>query len=272
MDFVYKEWLFNTNPYSIEGRPPNGNENWITSDDYKLFKSNLRKYPESIHLEEYIRNPIRYEFNNHGFRTSDDFNLQDEGNIFLGCSHTFGIGHHLENTWGYKLSQKIGSKFYNISEPGSGIYTQYRYLMYLKDKLNFKNVFHFLPSECWNRYEFIGSDGKHHGLDYENLSKDMLDILFVDEQIHFFNYVFIDAIRFMLNEMGVNYYLVTKSWMKHEIDPYHTTLTPARDLIHYYVEEHTELANLFYYKYQNNLVDNKDNSFSLEERNKPNIS
>ena len=32
----------------------------------------------------------------------------------MGCSHTFGIGHHLENTWGFKLNNVIGGKFWNL--------------------------------------------------------------------------------------------------------------------------------------------------------------
>ena len=40
---------------------------------------------------------IEYKLNNEGFRTPDDFNSMDEGNIFLGCSHTFGVGLPIEN-------------------------------------------------------------------------------------------------------------------------------------------------------------------------------
>jgi hypothetical protein len=88
-------------------------------DTKKLWRDNSRKYPNDKTTQYYTENPIEYKFNNYGFRTPDDFN-DDEGNIFLGCSHTIGIGHHLENTWSYKLNQSLGGKFWNLSQGGNG--------------------------------------------------------------------------------------------------------------------------------------------------------
>jgi hypothetical protein len=257
MKFEYKNW-FLENPQFPNHRKPNSTALWHTMDTESLFKQNLEKYPNSIHLQNYQQNPITYSYNNYGFRTSDNFSLLDSGNIFLGCSHTFGIGHYLENTWPYKLSQMIGGKNYNISEPGSGIFTQYRYLNYFKDKLNFKNVFHYLPNEDWVRYEQIKNNEFLGIFPWDNLSNDLIDFLYEDKTIHFINYIFIDAIRYMLNQIGCNYYLLTNV-------PIIDKQTPARDLSHYHVEEHSELADMFYYKYKNKITDNTDNSILLNE-------
>jgi len=265
MKFEYKKW-FLENPQFPKHRKPNTIDLWHTADTQELFKQNLEKYPDSIHLQNYLKNPITYSYNNYGFRTPDDFNLEGDGNVFLGCSHTFGIGHYLEDTWSYKLSKKIDGKNYNISEPGSGIMTQYRYLNYFKDKIKFKNVFHYLPNEDWGRYEIINDDMFMGIFPDEYKSSYLVDVLYNDKFIHMVNYVYIDAIRYMLNEMGCNYYLLTNSFLLlGEINPYHKTLIPARDLMHYYTLDQAEICNIFYYKYKNNMTDNKDNFLLLNE-------
>ena len=100
-----------------------------------------------------MENPIEYKLNNEKFRTPDDFNLIDEGNVYLGCSHTFGIGLHLENVWSYKLNQKIGGKFWNLSVAGTGVVSHYRILKGYYKELKIKNIFHFAPK--YPRFEFI---------------------------------------------------------------------------------------------------------------------
>ena len=265
MKFEYKNW-FLENPQFPSYRKPNETSLWHVADTKELFEENLKKYPTSPHLLNYEQNPITYKYNNYGFRTPDDFTLDGEGNVFLGCSHTFGIGHYLKDVWAYKLSEMIGGKFYNISEPGSGLMTQYRYLNYFKDKIKFKNLFHFLPNECWGRYEFIGQKNIFEISNPHGKSSDFVDFLYSDKQMQMFQYIYIDAIRFLLNELGVNYYIITKSWNSiPNVNPHHESLTPARDLMHYYVEEHSELADMFYYKYKNKITDNTDNSILLNE-------
>ena len=92
------------------------------------------------------KNPINYKLNNYGFRTNDNLEKK-EGNVFLGCSFTFGEGHHLENTWSYKLHKKIGGglKFWNLSMGGTGIDFAFRMLYSYKNLIDVKNVFLFIP-------------------------------------------------------------------------------------------------------------------------------
>jgi len=221
--------------FKIYNRPTNDIEYWHISDTDVLFEYNKKKYSNSPHIKNYIDNPIEYRYNNYGMRTNDEFSLEGDGNVFLGCSHTFGIGHYLENTWSYKLHKKIGGKFYNISEPGSGIDIQYEYLKYFKNKIKFKNLFHFFPDECFVRFdERIVS----HFPNYDELKNVV--------------YMYFNFINNLCDEIGVNYYLITKSF--HDvanINPFHENLTPARDLRHYYVEEHDEIVDLFYTKFLN---------------------
>ena len=77
---------------------------WLSPDRLDLFEKNYNQYNNES-LIYYKENPIKYRLNNYGFRSHDDFDDINEGNIFLGCSHTLGVGHHLENTWAYKLNE-----------------------------------------------------------------------------------------------------------------------------------------------------------------------
>jgi len=230
--------------------------NYFNSDGKPRFLRNLQKFPNSIHLLNYKKNPIEYKLNNYGFRTPDNFTLNGEGNIFLGCSHTFGIGHYLENTWSYKLSKKVGGKFYNISEPGCGVMTQYRYLKEFATKLKFKNVFHFLPDECFGRYEYPFND-EHFKSFYmdpnevhlEKYKNWLSDVLTVSKFRMSNNMVYIDAIKSICNDNDVDYYLITKSFLNKNIDIYDPNRIPARDVEHYYVDEQESIYNEFLNQY-----------------------
>ncbi len=264
MKFEYKNW-FLEKPKFPTHRIPNTTSLWHVMDTEELFNLNFQKYPNSQHLQNYKQFPIKYQYNNYGFRTPDNFDLETIGNVYLGCSHTFGIGLHLEDTWVYKLNKEIGGKNYNIAEPGSGIMTQYRYLNYFKDKIKFNNVFHYLPDEDWTRYEKISNDEFETIYHTDAISKDLFNFLYDDKTIHLINYVFIDAIRYMLNTRGINYYLVTKTRNVDKVDPYSKKLKPARDLAHYYVEDHDEIFGMFHHKYLNKITDNIDNNILLNE-------
>ena len=254
------EKYFYTNKHGLDGRESYNTYDFFPADTEERFNEHVEKYPDSIHIQNYLKKPIQYDLNMYGFRTPDDFDLKDSGNVFLGCSHTFGIGHYLENTWSYILSQKIGGKFYNISHPGTGVMTQYRFLKHFSPEINFKNVFHFLPHECWQRMEYPFKEGAFDILSYHEEHEEhfqkykdfILDVITVEKFSNNNVMVYIDAIKTICKENGANYYLITDSYLK-EINPYHTEMTPARDLSHYYVEEHHELANLFLKQYNNNL-------------------
>ena len=124
---------------------PNTTYDWITQNEEENFISNLKRYPNNESLLHYLENPIKYSLNNEGFRTPDDFNSTDEGNVFLGCSYTFGVGHHLENVWSYKVNDHIGGKFWNLSIGGTGVMSHYRLLVGYYKELKIKNIFHYLP-------------------------------------------------------------------------------------------------------------------------------
>lgn len=225
---------------------------FIPSDTKDRFKDNLNKFPDSPHLLNYQKNPINYSINNYGFRTPDDFFDGDEGTVYLGCSHTFGTGHHLENTWAYKLHNQIGDgKFINLSCGSIGLTSQYVYLKYFSEKLKIKKIFHYYPNECFFRYEFFNTNEE---LDFFNANSNNKELnsfyykyLMSEAQNDLHNLSYLDAIKNVCRENNANYYIYNKSFIDLEStsDAYHKKLTPARDLIHLYVEHHDEICTHF---------------------------
>ena len=124
---------------------------WDGNDSPEAFAEKLEKYPTKD-LIYYRDNPLTYKLNNKGFRTPDDFTDKSKGNVFIGCSHTFGTGHYLENTWGYMLSQEIGGDYLNLGVPGSSIATGFRLLRFWFNKFDIDNIFIFYPHKF--RFEF----------------------------------------------------------------------------------------------------------------------
>ena len=239
---------------------PNNEYDWCPGDIELLYNGNRKKFPSNKSLDYYAENPIKYKFNNCGFRTPDNFNSTDEGNVFLGCSHTFGIGHHLENTWGWKLNELIGGKFFNLAIGGTGVMTHYRILKGFYKELNIKNVFHYAP--LYNRYEFIvnhtptsfimGNLAAYH-TEWQILFGDLLrDSLTNNDQTKFIYNSYIDAIRGLCYELGINYYLITDVDSVNNIDG----SLQARDLHHYTVNYQNTIYENFVKLYDTDLYKN----------------
>jgi hypothetical protein len=229
----------------------NGYHTWVGKDSEELFEENCKKYPDSRSLNYYKKNPIEYQFNNYGFRTPDDFNDTDEGNVFLGCSQTIGIGLHLENTWAYKVNQEVGGKLWNLGQGGMSIQTDYRLLFAWKDTLKIKNIFQY--SIPWPRFEFFNEDGfihlNHHKKKYRENWKHKphrwefyVDILSDEVYCNYNQMVYINAIKGISEEIGCNYYYITPEILEWSIPTLweerldeNDDSIRARDLEHYTV-------------------------------------
>tara|TARA_A100001035_G_scaffold269947_1_gene256555 strand:+ start:10489 stop:11193 length:705 start_codon:yes stop_codon:yes gene_type:complete len=72
-------------------------------------------------------NPIRYVTNEWGYR-SDKFEENPDSVIFLGCSHTMGIGLPLEDVWCSIVAKELGRKGYNLGVNGGSMDTAFRVL------------------------------------------------------------------------------------------------------------------------------------------------
>jgi hypothetical protein len=219
-------------------------------DSKERFGDNLKNDPTNKILNYYLENPIEYSFNNKGFRTPDDFNLFDEGDVFLGCSFTMGIGLHIKDIWSYKLNQTLGGKFWNLSLGGSSIMTQFRLFYGFHDELKIRNVFHFAP--ILPRYEFF-IDGKPtvistHDEKHGNFFKNYL----IDNEQLYLSYVaHTNAIKNLTNKIGGNYYHLGYFPDKYE--------KQARDLAHPSEPFHNVVYDTFLDK-----IKNKDHSIEYQ--------
>jgi hypothetical protein len=214
---------------------PGRTHNFITSDTEQLWDYHLKSKKDEPSLHYYTINPIEYKLNNYGFRTPDDFNSEDWGNVYLGCSHTFGVGHHLENTWSYKLNRVVGGKFWNLGIGGTGVDTHFRVFLGFYKKLKVRNVFHYAP--MYPRYEFLENKRPQSYIiaDYNEkwipkFGNLMLDSLLTDEQVELNWYKNTSAIRGLASEIGATYHLIQGSYDWHGRDDKSLL---ARDLLHY---------------------------------------
>lgn len=89
------------------------------ADKENLFVENCKRMPEDWY---YKHNKIHYTFNQHGHRSIEikDLNF-DNYILFLGDSHTEGIGLELEKTYPYLVSQKLNIPYYNMGMGGTGV-------------------------------------------------------------------------------------------------------------------------------------------------------
>ena len=225
---------------------------WTPGDSSKLFEENIIKYTlEDKSIKYYTENPIEYSYNNYGFRTPDDFNTTDEGNVFLGCSVTMGTGHHLKNTWAYKVNKEVGGKFWNLSQGGCGIQTDYRLLLGWKDTLKIKNIFHFTYPHP--RFEFFHNGNILQLNNWEDsidisFKKFFQEVLSIDEYCKYIQQTYSNAIKGLSQDIGCNYYHLTGKIFKKYDKSRDDSLTP-RDLKHPTVGQQNFIYEKFKEKY-----------------------
>lgn len=99
--------------------------NWNGTDTEELYQKNLRTNPADLEQYNWVNRPITYKFNSHGFR-ADEFDSTEPGVMFLGCSHTLGVGLPVESTWTHKVSSSLRLKNYNLGVGGSSNDTAFR--------------------------------------------------------------------------------------------------------------------------------------------------
>jgi hypothetical protein len=107
---------------------------WHTTDSEESYQKNLIRNRLQLQQYNWIDRPIAYKFNNYGFR-ADEFESTDPSVVFIGCSHTLGVGLPVESTWPYIVSAKLKLKNYNIGVGGSSNDTAFRLAHYWIEQL-----------------------------------------------------------------------------------------------------------------------------------------
>jgi hypothetical protein len=91
---------------------------FIGGDSKKHFIQSITKMPKDWY---YNNTEILYDYNKLGHRCRN-FEDLDQNNyiLFIGCSHTMGVGLELEKTYPYLLSEKLKMDYYNLAIPATG--------------------------------------------------------------------------------------------------------------------------------------------------------
>ena len=89
---------------------------WCPSDTEVRFDQNMADPKQRALMEEYgwTRENVSYTFNAEGFRAEEFTDGVNDSVLFLGCSHTVGIGVDLESSWAYKVAHSLGLRRYNL--------------------------------------------------------------------------------------------------------------------------------------------------------------
>lgn len=156
------------------------------------------KYPERHSI--YGPKDIDYSFNSLGFRC-DEFNIPNQNSIvFMGCSHTMGLGIPYYETWAYKLHQYFApnTPYWNLGFEKSSIDAQVLLLKDLASDLKPNKIFFLMPN-LYRRYikakdtilhysPMIGQDKKIFDPknNYEKFNIDKLEVLLLDQSFAFF--------------------------------------------------------------------------------------
>jgi len=118
---------------------------WHGTDLEELYQKNLSRNRSQLEQYNWIDRPITYKFNSYGFR-ADEFDSTDPGVMFVGCSHTLGMGLPIESTWAYQVSTALKLKNYNLGVGGASNDTAFRLAYHWIDQLK-PDVVIFLSTE-----------------------------------------------------------------------------------------------------------------------------
>lgn len=222
------------NLYGFSQNDANWKTKWLPSDTEERFdrNSNLKRTRRLLEEGSWTKDSILYTFNNYGFRTYNNFDLNNPapGNMFLGCSITEGVGLNIENVWAYKINKVLGGAFYNLAQSGTGIETQYRLFKAWAPILKPKRAFTIGTFEV--RREFIKNIGTLKVNGYtENSLPFLKRYLSCENEVYIGHRRVLDAIKMVAVENSIELYVIDESF--HQEALFQATTGPwARDLDH----------------------------------------
>lgn len=226
---------------------PNSRLHWLPTDTEYLFDKNMKNKSTRRSLESagWTKDSIRYQFNNYGFRSDDDFDIENPlpGNIFLGDSFTDGVGLNIEDTWGYKLNQRFGGIFYNLGQGGTGIDAQYRLFKAWAPLVKPKKAFTIGSLEP--RREFITPTTRYQVAFWDDENKNFFQkCLSHDSETIISYHRTLDAIKKIAQDHRIELYSLSAE-IQSEAAIIGKQTHYARDLIHYGPAYHDYLVNNF---------------------------
>jgi len=223
---------------------------WCGTDTESLWHRNQHR-PE---LSTYRDNPVHYEINPDYFRSEHNYTelekLQTEVTVYLGCSHTFGIGHHDQNTWHHAVTEHTGSTPVNLALSGAGVEFSQMILMRYISRLNISRVYHFQP--VYSRW-LIKTDTRFRTVKPHRITDQVIQNNWSEPgYIQLSHYRNVKAIQQMCTERDILYWHSDGASMErhlgidmHSPVTQSDTDTPARDRQHFPVSWHSYLSEHF---------------------------
>lgn len=265
MNRKFPVFRHNLNPIHYRGGLANKEFDEFNTDNSRDRLRHLKVKENAVHIKYWEKNPFTYKFNNFGFRSNDDFHRYGRGNIFLGCSHTEGIGWPLNETWSKRIHDKIGGEnFFNFGTGGGSIATGRRYLQAWAGYLNAQNVFVCFPHPY--RYDYFSIENKCFNTmlpgNYGGLTDDNLPKALTEEYMAADYYVSnLTAIYCICKEHDLNLYVIQQALFKSkDSDPIKDR--KPRDFIHMPKSGQDGIYNTAIELYENNKVFTYDDIFS----------
>ena len=130
---------------------------WHPFDSEERYQFNLKNDYRRLEQFGWLDNhDFTYKFNSHGFRCNE-FTDQDSI-MFLGCSHTVGVGLPLEKTFSQIVSKKLNLQCANLAVPATSNDTAFRLSFNWIPKLKPKIVVLMSPDPA--RFELLLKNGK----------------------------------------------------------------------------------------------------------------
>lgn len=223
---------------------------WMQTDSEQAWRDNQSNPAtrERLKASGWTENSIEYSYNNHGFRSYDDYHPRDAKNakagpMFLGCSTCEGIGLRLEDTWAHRLWTSMGGVFYNMGQGGTGIETQYRLMRAWVPFIRPTAI--FTLGAIVPRREVLNDYGIPYHIigpwtDYASGSS--AERLLGQAETDISTQRTFDAMRYVATTTGTPLYTISLDAMHRATQRHEKERALARDAIHYSKPWHEELS------------------------------
>ena len=222
---------------------------WIGPDNKNQLAHNNVKAKlseqERKSIDYYVKNPIEYKINSLGLRDIELAHKPKEVDVYLGCSHTFGVGLHEKHLWTTKLGNYTEFPYINAGIPGSGVMTQFRLFKYLSKRFKIRKLFHYSLIEHV-RYEwFNGEDYVSANIHAPINAHTHADSpLWFEENLTTQKYIYYHAINSLCNELNIEYIPFTDETLGiyiSSVEKFEDSDLLARDLSHHPVYKHQQI-------------------------------
>ena len=116
---------------------------WLVGDTQAQYKYNLEHHYNQMTELGWVDSDITYKFNSFGFRCEEFTDAPTA--MFLGCSHTVGIGLPVESIWAEIVATKLKLKCANLGQGGGSADSSFRLCHGYIDIINPKIVIYLGP-------------------------------------------------------------------------------------------------------------------------------